>query len=378
LEKNMKNMNHTRLALALGCALAHGGITLGAEDAGAVSAKLVEVVSRPLQGTATLPGELRPFRSIDVFAKVSGFVTSVAVDRGSRVRKGDVLATITAPEMDAKIAEAKARVVAVESQRAEVEARSSAAESTLSRLREAAKTPGVVAGNDVILAEKALEAEKARMASIGKSVEAAQASVKAIEEMMNYLKISAEFDGVITERLVHEGSFVGPESKQATPLFRLEQMDRLRLVVAVPESLTGGIRRGARVPFTVAAYPGQQFTGVVARPALSVDSKTRTMPVELDVTNSGNRLNPGMYAEVAWPQGRGGSAFLVPVKAIKATTDRVFVIRVTNGVAEWVDVKRGPADGDLVEVLGNLKAGDRIFERATDEVRPGTKVNATQ
>lgn len=347
---------------------------LAAEGPGEVSAKLVEVISRPIQGTTTLPGELRAFRSIDVYAKVSGFVQSVRVDRSSRVKKGHLLATVTAPEMQARIAEAKARVIAIESQRAEAEARRAAAESTLTRLREAAQTPGAVAGNDIVLAEKALDAERARVASVAKNVEAATASVAALDEMLRYLDVSAEFDGVITERLIHEGSLVGPESKGSTPMFRLEQIDRLRLVVAVPEALVAGIRKGARVDFTVSGYPGQKFTGVIARPALSVDSSTRTMPVELDVTNAGSRLVPGMYADVTWPQSRGGNSLLVPAKAIKATTERMFVIRVVNGTAEWVDVRRGAQDGDLVEVFGNLKPGDEIFERATDEVRPGTRV----
>jgi multidrug efflux pump subunit AcrA (membrane-fusion protein) len=100
------------------------------------------------------------------------------------------------------------------------------------------------------------------------------------------------------------------------------------------------------------------------------------MPVELDATNSGSRLAPGMYAEVAWPQGQGGGTLLVPAKAIKATTERVFVIRVANGLAEWVDVRRGTPSGELVEVFGNLKPGDRILERATDEIRPGTRIAA--
>ncbi|MGH9628025.1 MAG: efflux RND transporter periplasmic adaptor subunit [Bryobacteraceae bacterium] len=368
-------MKKETLVLALGM-MSACGFGFAADEPESVSRKLVEVVSRPLEGTTTLPGELRAYRSIDVYGRVSGFVESVRVDRSSRVRKGELLATITAPEMQAEIAELSARVVAIDSQKAEAEAKRAAAESTLERLREAAKTPGVVAGNDVVLAEKALEAERARVASIDKSVEAAKASVKALEEMLRYLNVSAEFDGVITERFVHEGSLVGPESKGVTPMFRLEQLDRLRLVVAVPEALAGGIRRGARVQFTVSAYRGAKFTGIVARPALSVDPKTRTMPVELDVTNTGGRLTPGMYAEVAWPQGRGRSSLLVPPETIKATTERIFVIRVEDGVAEWVDVRRGAPEGDLVEVFGKLKPGDKILEQATDEIRPGTRISA--
>lgn len=339
-----------------------------------VAAPVVEVVSKPHEGTTKLPGELRPFLGVDIYARVSGFVESVYVDRGSRVKKGDLLAVLTAPEMDAQIAEAQARVVAIDSQRAEAGAKLAAAQSTFERLREAAKTPGVVAGNDLVLAEKAVEAEQSRVASIEKNVEAAKASVAALEQMMQYLRVTAEFDGVITERLIHPGSLVGPESKNAAPLFRHEQINRLRLVVAVPEALAGGIRTGARVKFSVPAYPGEVFTGTVARPAFSVDPDTRTMPVELDVANPGGRLAPGMYAEVSWPMGRGRDSLFVPSSAVKATTERIFVIRVVDGVAEWVDVRRGSQEGDLVEVFGNLKAGDKILKRATDEIRPGTRI----
>ena len=338
-----------------------------------VAAPVVEVVSKPHGGTTTLPGDLRPFLTVDIHARVSAFVKSVHVDRGSMVKKGDLLAVLTAPEMEAQVAEAQARVVAIESQRAEAQAKLAAAQSTFERLQEAAKTPGVVAGNDLVLAEKAVEAERSRVASIEKNVEAAKASVAALEQMMQYLRVTAEFDGVITERLVHPGSLVGPESNNA-PMFRHEQINRLRLVVAVPEALAGGIRTGARVKFSVPAYPGEAFTGTVARPAYSVDRDTRTMPVELDVANPGGRLAPGMYAEVSWPMGRGGNSMFVPPSAIKATTERVFVIRVVDGVAEWVDVRRGVQEGDLVEVFGNLKAGDKILRRATDEIRPGTRI----
>jgi RND family efflux transporter MFP subunit len=336
---------------------------------------LVEVISRPLAGTTVLPGELRAYRSIEIHAKVSGFLDSVRVDRGSRVRKGDLLATVAAPEMDAQIAEARARAVAAEAQRAEAEAGRAAAENTLDRLREAARTQGAVAGNDLVLADRALDANRARVASADRGVEAAKAALSALEAMHRYRRVEAEFDGLITERLLHEGSLVGPQSKGAVPLFKLEQVGRLRLVVAVPEVLAGTVKRGTTVQFTVPAYPGEKSSGVVARPALSVDPKTRTMPVELDVRNSAGLLAPGMYAEVAWPQGRGRESLLVPVSAIKATTERLFVIRVVGGVAEWVDVRRGAAEGNLVEVFAHLKPGDKILQRATDEVRPGTRIS---
>jgi RND family efflux transporter MFP subunit len=148
----------------------------------------------------------------------------------------------------------------------------------------------------------------------------------------------------------------------------------LRLVVAVPEALVGAIVKGARVPFTVPAYPGETFYGVVKLIAHTLDDKTRTMPVELDVRNEDLRLGAGMYPEMRWPVRRPTASLLVPPTSIVTTTERTFVIRVKDGVAEWVTVSRGARIGDLIEVFGSLKDGDTIVRRGTDELREGTKV----
>lgn len=352
------------------------GCSVASAQAPAVSTELAEVVAKPLSTATAIPGELRPYQSVDVYARVTGFVESVEVDRGSRVKKGQVLATVSAPEMEAELAEARARVVAAEAQREEAKAKLAAAQNTWQRLQEASKTPGAVAGNDLILAEKAVEAERARVESLDKSIEAAEAAARSTDDMAKYMTVTADFDGVVTERFVHPGSLVGPESKSASPLFRLEQIRRLRLVAPVPEAYTANIVKGTKVSFTVPAYPGHPYFGVVARPAYSVDPKTRTMPVELDVSNPAGKLAPGMYAEISWPARRGGRSLLVPRSAIKSTTERIFVIRVAGGTAEWVDVRRGALDGDLVEVFGDLKPGDKVVLRATDEIRPGTRITA--
>src|SRR5690606_5420092 len=141
-----------------------------------------------------------------------------------------------------------------------------------------AETPGVVAGNDVILAEKAVEAERARIDAYEKTIAAHEASVRAIEEIEKYLDVTAPFDGVITARSAHEGALVGPQGEVGRALFTLEQISRLRLVAAVPEAHRQSISRGARVRFTVPAFPSETFTGVVSRPAYAVDAETRTMP----------------------------------------------------------------------------------------------------
>src|SRR5438093_253919 len=195
-----------------------------------------------------------------------------------------------------------------------------------------------------------------------------------VKDLGQYLQIRAPFDGIITERNVHPGALVGPGTG-SMPLFRLHQITRLRLVVAVPEALVGAVVKGARVPFIVPAYPGETFYGVVNLIAHDLDEKTRTMAVELDVRNPGLQLGAGMYPEVQWPVRRPQPSLLVPPTTVVTTTERTFVIRVKNGVAEWVNVSRGARVGDLIEIFGALNEGDTIVRRGTDEIREGAKVN---
>jgi RND family efflux transporter MFP subunit len=336
--------------------------------------EVVRVTSKAVERQVKLPGEFQPYLAVPIYAKLPGFVKRVAVDRGSTVKQGQVLVTLEAPEMQAQIAEAQSKAQAVGLQRAEAAAKLAAAQSTYDRLKAASATPGVVAENDVIVAQKNAEAAQALVHSYDDSIKAAQAQVQSVKDLEQYLTLKAPFDGIITERNVHPGALVGP-GNGSTPLLRLHQVSRLRLVVAVPEALVGAMVKGARVAFTVPAYPGETFYGVLNLMAHDLDEKTRTMPVELDVKNVDLRLGAGMYPEVQWPVRRPQPSLLVPPTSIVTTTERTFVIRVTNGVAQWVNVGRGARVGDLIEVFGALKDGDTIVRRGTDEIREGAKVN---
>jgi RND family efflux transporter MFP subunit len=302
------------------------------------------------------------------------------VDRGSRVRAGDVLATLEAPELVAQRSEAQSRLQAAEAQLASTQAKADADRGTFDKLKAASATPGVVAGNDVVVAEKAAEASQNQVRASQQNVEAARQAANVVAEMEGYLRVTAPFGGVVTERNVHPGALVGPAggSTGAMPMMRVVENSRLRLVVPVPEAYTAEMRSGTAIPFTVAAYPGQTWSGRIARIAHTVDVATRTMAVELDVANTDGRLSPGTFCQVRWPIRRSVASLFVPTGSIASTTDRTFVIRVRDGKTEWVDVKTGLTSGPLVEVFGNLKAGDEIAGRATDELRPGTEVQAGQ
>ena len=359
--------------------------------------EMAAVVSKPVSRTITLPGEIQPFLNVALRSRVAGYVDRVLVDRGSAVKEGALLIELNAPEMKAQIAEAEAKVQVVEGDRLQAEAKLTslqsslasldatlaAAQATYDRLKVASQTPGAISGNELDIALRSVEAQRAGIEAQRGSIQAqraaieavrngkaaAEAALRAVKEMEAYLRVTAPFDGVVTERIVHPGALVGPASE--APLLVLQQISHLRVTIAVPEENLGEIAKGASVPFQVPAYPERNYAGTVARRAQSLDPKTRTMPVELDVMNSDQSLSPGMYATVKRPVRRAQPALYVPKTSVVTTTERTFVIREKAGKAEWVNVKKGAADGDFIEVIGPLQAGDKVVKRANDELREG-------
>lgn len=310
---------------------------------------VVTVVSKPLDTTTQLEGELEPYERVAIFARANGFVSQVLVDRGSHVKQGQLLVTVVAPELGA--------------QRAEAQAKLQGDKSTFDRLKAASATPGAVAGHELEVAEAAMQADQARL--------------DALRAMEQYLSITAPFEGTVIERGVHPGALVGPQAGAggaATPLLRIEQLHKLRLTVAVPESLVGGIAEGVTASFSVRSFPGVKFNGVTKRVSGSIDTKTRSMPVELDVDNADGRLAPGMFATVVWPVKRAAASNFVPPSSIVQSTERTFVARVKDGTIEQIPVQRGITQGDLVEVFGALAADDVIAKRGSEDLRNGTHV----
>lgn len=340
--------------------------------ADALEVALVPVKAATIERTITLPGELAPFESVTLFARVQGFVEKVLVDKGSMVQRGQTLITLSAPEITLRAAAAESQLQTAKAQRAEAEASQRAAEIVLRQLEKAAKTEGAISGGELLRARTAKQTTTATVEALASQIAAAESSLRVARQMEDYLTVTAPFDGVITARYVHPGALAGPTPDGA--LLRLEQIRRLRLDVGVPEADAASVKQGAIVEFTVPAHRTRRFTGRVARISRSVDPKSRTMSVELDVDNAAGLLSPGMYPEVYWPVRGTGSTLTVPPTAVVRTTERTFVVRVRQGAAEWVDVRRGPAIGDQVEVTGDLAPGDLVVVRGSDEIRPGTRI----
>ena len=342
------------------------------------AADAIKVVSQRLKTTVLLPSELIPYESVAVYPKVTGFVKSIKVDRGSRVRTGEVIAQLDAPEIVSERAEAQAKLQSAQSQLLAAQAKLAADQSTYEKLKTAAATPGVVAKNELVVASQAAQADMADVQTAESNASAARQSLQSVAEVEGYLQIRAPFNGVVTERNVHPGALVGPASGTVAslPMVRIETLARLRLVVPVPERYIAGIPDGTKVQFTVPSFPGQTFTGTIARISHAVDEKTRTMPVELDVMNPRGRLAPGTFSNVLWPVERPQPTLMVPSSAVVSTLERTFVVRISNGIAEWVDVKTGVTAEKLTEVFGDLRAGDTVLVHGTDEVRSGSRLTA--
>ncbi len=369
----------------------------------------VKVQKLKLDSRIDLPGELLAYQNVPIHAKVEGYIKWIGVDRGSIVKKGQEMITVFCPELNEKVKEGQAKLASAESsykraQATEESVRSKLVEGqarldadflTFQRLQTAAKTPGAVAQNEVDIQQKAVESDRARVESIKQEVTAAknlvlaekhniqatQEVLNALNDMNSYLTIKAPFDGVVTERNVHEGSIVAVDAARnasAIPLLRIQQKDILRLVVAVPESSVSGMTLGQHIEFSVPAFMGKTFYGIVARPAYALDPSTRTMPVELDVYNANGSLEPGMFATVHWLVTRPYQTLFVPSSAVDSDLKGTFIIRINDGYTERVTVQRGLSMNNLIEISGNVQEGDTVALKATNELKTGTQIIAKE
>ena len=245
---------------------ADGGMPPGAGGARPVT--VVPVVEQTLARDLRLPGELRPYQDVEVHARVEGFVESINVDMGSRVRRGQVMATIVAPELVAQHSEAEARTQSAIAQQLEAEAQLAADEATNTRLQAASASPGVIAGHELELAERAAEASRAHAQAARQIVAAAEQTVASLRAMEAYLEITSPFDGIVTQRQAHPGSLVGP----STPaLVRVQDTARLRLAISIPEADIGGFVLIQMSPSQCRLFrPARSQVGSTAWPVSSI------------------------------------------------------------------------------------------------------------
>lgn len=339
---------------------AEGGESAPEEAASELS--IVSVQAGQPEVSIMLPGDLIPWQETEIFAKVDGFVKEVLVDRGDRVKKGQLLAKLEAPEMMAKVRREEAHVN-------ELKAKRKASKSVYNRIFQASKTKGAVSENE-------LDQSYAIMIEDSANLETAKASLRAMEELIVYLYLRAPYDGIITLRAVSPGALVGPAEPQ--PLFKMEDNHKLRLTVAIPEEYVSELHLGSKVEFKVSALPDHVFKAVMAREADKMQTDLRAMLTEFDAPNPKGYLKGGMFADVEVKLKRDHATLYVPSTSVLNSTLGVYVEKVENDTVQWVPVKTGNIDGERIEIFGDIEPGDQVVEKASEEIREGFRIMKEQ
>ena len=306
----------------------------------------------------TFPAELTPLDRAEIFAKVSGYINEFKVDIGDHVKKGEVLAILDAPEVIANYAQNLS-----DSQTAFAKYQISL--DSYNRLLKASKVSGTVAAEEI-------KKSKNLMLSDSSSLEAAKSKLSANAQLKDYLTIRSPYNGIITQRNYDPGTLVGATNSK--PLLIVENIETLRLRVPVPEAYVMAIPDTSIIHFTVDAQPGKTYTAKISRKSGSVNPGNRTEIWEYDYVNKDNQLKSGMFATASINFKRKDLSLLVPESAVVTNLERRFVIRLKNKKADLVDVRNGISQDNKVEIFGNLSEGDTLMLRATDELKPGTKL----
>ena len=316
----------------------------------------VHVSARALSGFATLPGELKPFNEVNIFPKINGFVKALYVDRGTVVKKGQLLLTLEAPEIESGLQAANSKFM-------QAQENAAASKEKCQRLKQAAAEPGSVSPLELDNALSKMKADEAM-------AQAERSEVASVQALHNYQSIRAPFAGMIVLRNISPGALVSPGKVTDQPMLVLQDINRQRLEVSIPEDYVNKVDLSIPVKFTFNAMPGAEHTARISRSANSLGNM-RSEAIEIDVDNNSGALKPGMYAEVKIPLLSGVRSLSVLNSCIVRSTEREYVIVVKSGRAQFVDVKTGLESQNSTEVYGDLQAGDIVLKNANDEIKQG-------
>jgi RND family efflux transporter MFP subunit len=308
----------------------------------------------------SLPGTTLGYETANIFARASGYITRRLVDIGSRVKTGDLLVEITAPELDHQIAQAEATLLQVRANLAQTEANRELARITSARSTELAPQGAATrqqADNDR-LAYRALQQTVTAQEA---TVKAQEAQLMVLRQQKIYQQVVAPFDGVITQRNVEIGSLAQADAGSSTPLFTMVHSDVIRVQLYVPQDQAFGVAPGAPAAVRVPELPGRVFAGTVTRIADALQPGTRTLLTEIDVANPDGLLRPGIYCRIELKVPRRTPSLMVPGPAVIFNQAGLQVAVVENGVVHFRKIEVVRDFGTEVEVSNGVAAGDKVI-----------------
>src|SRR6202166_2594187 len=326
------------------------------------------------QQQVVLPGDIHAWYQAPLYARVNGYLKNWYFDFGAQVKKGEVLADIDTPEIDAQLTAAKAKLNAAN---AAVEARDAEAQfakSTYERWRDSPR--GVVSIQEQEAKQAEYESGTARLNAAKADMAVAQADVDRLESLHNFKQVVAPFDGVVTARETDIGALINAGSNgTARELFSVADTHKVRIYVKVPQRLAGNIHPGLTAELRLPQYPGKVFTAKATTSTRSVNTSSRTLLVELQADNPDGLLQPGTYVEAQLNLPSDPSAMLMPASAILFRQDGLEVAVI--GDDDKVTLKKislGRNLGVQVEVTGGLMPTDRVVDSPPDSLGSGDVV----
>jgi RND family efflux transporter MFP subunit len=334
------------------------------------------VIARPASAgqDLVLPGETAAWYESTIYARVNGYVSQWLVDIGDHVKKGQVLAIIETPELDAELEAARAQLKSSESQVSARKAEAEFSKSTNERWRDSPK--GVVSEQERESKKADYESSEARLYAANAQVNLDKSKVDQYSALAEFKQVKAPFDGTITERKIDVGNLVTAGSgSTTTPMYRMAQTDPLRIFVDVPQSAAGELMtNGVPAQIRATGAVGGVFSGKIARSAESINPQARTMRVEVDMPNESHKLVPGMYVNVAFELPPRGLVE-VPAAALIFRSSGTQVAHVDDsGKINFETVTIGRDNGSLVELTSGVKPGDRLVLNISSQIAAGQTV----
>jgi RND family efflux transporter MFP subunit len=323
--------------------------------------------------TIALPATTLAFAAANIFARANGYIETRKVDIGDHVKAGDLLAQITAPELDHQIAQAQATLSQNQATLQQTQASRDLAQVTHDRDSNLVKK-GWVTPQQGDTDRLTLQAQQSAVAVAESNIEAQRALIRALKQQKAYQSVVAPFDGIITQRNVDTGSLV---QAGTTFMFTLMQIDVIRIQVYVPQDAAFGVAPGVDAVVRVPEMPDRTFPGKVTRIAKALAPGTRTLLTEIDVPNPDGALSPGVYCTVELHIPRKTPSVLVPADAVVFNGDGLQVAVAENGSAHFHKVKVVRDFGTEVEVRDGLKPGDEVILRPMVNLADGSKVQTS-
>jgi RND family efflux transporter MFP subunit len=320
---------------------------------------------RPTQGAPTdeivLPGATQPYVNSPIYARASGYLVKWYYDIGARVKKGDLLAVVDAPDLDKQLQQAHADL---ESSKANA----NLARTTAERWRGLIQTRSVSKQST----DQAVDNHRATESTVSSYA----ANEARLADLVGFEKIYAPFDGVITARNTDSGWLIAAgQNSPGQELFQVDQISKLRVFVAVPEVYWRAASIGAKATLSLDEYPNETFQGTITRTSRSIDMASRTLNTEVDIDNSKDRLLPGSYVQVHLVLPRQIHSVTIPSDALLFRSDGLRVGVVRNNVAQLVPIKIGTDYGETVQVTSGLTPTDEVIESPSDSLVGGTPVH---